>query len=575
MTGHVERALAGLAASPTRRAREAAPLNAGRSPERRSSTAPAGRLAGDVVIEGDRIAAIGHGERRGTVIDAAGLVAAPGFVDIHSHVDWIAPLADGPGLLEANVRQGITTSVAGNCGISPAPLGGSNRGASRADAARRARSPTGSAGTGAPCASTSTRSSGEGCRSTSRSSSATARSGRPSSAASSARRRRASRPRCARCSPRGCATAPSGCRSGSSTSRAGTPARPRSRTSPRSPPRTTRLVAVHTRGISALFDPAMEEAIEFAHASGCRLQIAHVNPMGRANWDAIDELFASVDARARGGPRRGLRHHRLHRVDDDRDRGAPTRRLRSRRRRRSRARRARRRPRAPAAARRARKAGLAPLGRGPGDAQRPARDGLGRALPRGRTARLRRRPRADPRRPRGGLRRGAVRRLLRPPPRLGRRRADRHRRLRRRRGRRRAAAPARAAAGRDSRDRHGAGGGERQGGRCRCRCSGGRCPASSPVSRATSSCCRSRTRSPGSPASRRGAPGSRTAASSGRAPTRTSSSSTSPARRPGDVHRAGGAGRHRVGLRERRADRVRGRYDPASRPGRALRARTP
>ncbi len=62
-------------------------------------------------------------ERRGTVIDATGLIAAPGFVDIHSHVDWIVPLDDGPALLAPNLQQGITTAVAGNCGISPAPLG--------------------------------------------------------------------------------------------------------------------------------------------------------------------------------------------------------------------------------------------------------------------------------------------------------------------------------------------------------------------------------------------------------------------------------------------------------------------
>ena len=61
------------------------------------------------------------------------------------------------------------------------------------------------------------------------------------------------------------------------------------------------LVAVHTRGISELFDQAIDEAIGFARASRCRLQLAHVNPMGRANWDAIDGLFARVDgARAAG-----------------------------------------------------------------------------------------------------------------------------------------------------------------------------------------------------------------------------------------------------------------------------------
>ena len=60
----------------------------------------------NVVIEDDRIAAVDGSERRGTVIDATGLVAAPGFVDIHSHVDWIVPLADGPGSARAERPAG-------------------------------------------------------------------------------------------------------------------------------------------------------------------------------------------------------------------------------------------------------------------------------------------------------------------------------------------------------------------------------------------------------------------------------------------------------------------------------------
>ena len=45
----------------------------------------------------------------------------------------------------------------------------------------------------------------------------------------------------------------------------------------------------------------MAEAIGFAMASRCRLQLSHVNPMGRANWDAIEGLFGAVDrARADG-----------------------------------------------------------------------------------------------------------------------------------------------------------------------------------------------------------------------------------------------------------------------------------
>ena len=53
------------------------------------------------------------------VIDASGLVVAPGFIDMHAHSDFsllINPLA------ESKVRQGVTTEVIGNCGFSAAPL---------------------------------------------------------------------------------------------------------------------------------------------------------------------------------------------------------------------------------------------------------------------------------------------------------------------------------------------------------------------------------------------------------------------------------------------------------------------
>ncbi len=54
-----------------------------------------------------------------SVIDARGLVVSPGFVDIHSHSDLallINPRA------ESKIRQGVTTEVIGNCGMSPAPV---------------------------------------------------------------------------------------------------------------------------------------------------------------------------------------------------------------------------------------------------------------------------------------------------------------------------------------------------------------------------------------------------------------------------------------------------------------------
>jgi N-acyl-D-amino-acid deacylase len=51
-------------------------------------------------------------------IDATGLVAAPGFIDIHTHSDFTLPLNPRA---ESKIRQGVTTEVVGNCGFSAAP----------------------------------------------------------------------------------------------------------------------------------------------------------------------------------------------------------------------------------------------------------------------------------------------------------------------------------------------------------------------------------------------------------------------------------------------------------------------
>ena len=78
---------------------------------------------GDLCIQDGVIAAIlpeyqGEAER---VLDAAGLVAAPGFIDIHSHSDTI-PLQHTANP-ESKLFQGVTLEITGNCGIShlPAP----------------------------------------------------------------------------------------------------------------------------------------------------------------------------------------------------------------------------------------------------------------------------------------------------------------------------------------------------------------------------------------------------------------------------------------------------------------------
>ncbi len=85
------------------------------------SGSPARRAS--VRVEGDRIAAVGDLTPRSgePVVDARGLVLAPGFIDTHSHAD--DDLVDHPDAL-AVVSQGITTIIGGQDGGSPIPLAG-------------------------------------------------------------------------------------------------------------------------------------------------------------------------------------------------------------------------------------------------------------------------------------------------------------------------------------------------------------------------------------------------------------------------------------------------------------------
>lgn len=76
---------------------------------------------GDVAIKGDSIAAIGHFDAKSAarVLDAKGMVVAPGFIDIHTHARrgiFIDPTAQN------YLRQGVTTLMEGNDGSSPLPI---------------------------------------------------------------------------------------------------------------------------------------------------------------------------------------------------------------------------------------------------------------------------------------------------------------------------------------------------------------------------------------------------------------------------------------------------------------------
>jgi N-acyl-D-amino-acid deacylase len=83
-------------------------------------TGAPGRRA-DVGIRQGRIAAVGDlaAAPAASVVEAAGLVVAPGFIDVHTHADDLA------GHPEAGhfARMGVTTVIAGNCGGSPVDVG--------------------------------------------------------------------------------------------------------------------------------------------------------------------------------------------------------------------------------------------------------------------------------------------------------------------------------------------------------------------------------------------------------------------------------------------------------------------
>ena len=80
------------------------------------------KFVGDVGILGERIFKIGNlkGVPRKETVKGNGLFLTPGFIDIHSHVDWSifrAPFA------QSCLNQGVTSCLGGNCASSPLGIG--------------------------------------------------------------------------------------------------------------------------------------------------------------------------------------------------------------------------------------------------------------------------------------------------------------------------------------------------------------------------------------------------------------------------------------------------------------------
>ena len=76
---------------------------------------------GDILVDNDRIVKVSddiHPEEGWEVVNLNGLSVAPGFMDAHSHNDWYAIKNEPQKYFEPFIRQGITSFVAGNCGLS-------------------------------------------------------------------------------------------------------------------------------------------------------------------------------------------------------------------------------------------------------------------------------------------------------------------------------------------------------------------------------------------------------------------------------------------------------------------------
>ncbi|NIA13981.1 MAG: amidohydrolase family protein [Nitrospiraceae bacterium] len=79
-------------------------------------------VIGDVLVEGSIIKNVSSTPIQADcpVIDCTDKVIAPGFIDAHSHMDWVLPIEGHAESTASFIAQGCTTFVAGNCGFGAA-----------------------------------------------------------------------------------------------------------------------------------------------------------------------------------------------------------------------------------------------------------------------------------------------------------------------------------------------------------------------------------------------------------------------------------------------------------------------
>jgi N-acyl-D-aspartate/D-glutamate deacylase len=247
-----------------------------------------GLAGGRNMVIGDLTEAVASGTRS---LDATGLIVAPGWVDLHSHSD-VTLLSDGRA--RSKIAQGVTTEVNGNCGMGAVPLPGAVAGETRAANATidpdrdvrwdwtdlagyaRALERVGLALNSAPLVGhlpLRIAVAGEAAR--------------PLDASERAMLVAA----IDACLDDGAI--------GVSTGLMYPPAMSADRDElvaiGRAVARRDRLFAVHMRNYSDHLLEAVDEVLEVARESGCRLQISHLAVAGRRNWGAIPRALERIE----------------------------------------------------------------------------------------------------------------------------------------------------------------------------------------------------------------------------------------------------------------------------------------
>ncbi|HUV07620.1 MAG TPA: D-aminoacylase [Spirochaetia bacterium] len=83
-------------------------------------------FSGEIGIKDGRILSLGRKIPHEAIesVDAGGMMVCPGFIDAHTHSDFVFFIDPSA---QSKVRQGVTTEVTGNCGMSGSPLSGAAR----------------------------------------------------------------------------------------------------------------------------------------------------------------------------------------------------------------------------------------------------------------------------------------------------------------------------------------------------------------------------------------------------------------------------------------------------------------